>query len=251
LVGIGSRRLLLAGCLVLAVALGTAACGRSSEPSSTDSTAPDPVVPGDGDTAPRPPDLGALALDVDDLPPGTGIDFEEFVGAVGATSGFRRNFAVQGRKLGASEPVELQTDLLLFPDETAAEAVILEIRESLAVDDAAEPFRRALQNSLDLEVENLVGATRVFPDLGDGTVAAEASFDTRAGRADGLLVISRVSVFVNIVLIIAPEGQLDGDDLGPPVERAVARLEAEAERLRDEGWLPERETLPRRDEGDV
>lgn len=203
------------------------------------------------DVEPRPPDLGALALDLDDLPAGTGIDFEEFVGAVGASSGFRRNFAVQGRKLGESEPVELQTDLLLFSAEVAAEAVMVEIRESLADDDAAGAFRRALQNSLELEVENLVGMTRVFPDLGDGTVAVEASFDTPAGRADGMLVISRVSAFVNILLIITPEGLLEGDDLGPLVEKTVARLEAETARLRDEGWLPERDTLPRPDEGEV
>ena len=245
-------RLLLVGLLLVAV--GLAGCGQSSEsaepptPNEPASDVPqeppqdEPAPPEPAPQVPEPPELPnlyELPLDVDELPAGTGIDDETLVGSFEALSGFRRNFAVQGRKLGSSEPVELHTDLLLFSDEAAAAAVMQAIRERLAGEAVTNGFGAAVMESLGINVDGVVVKEGSFPDLGSDTVATQASFDTAAGRAEGLLVVSQVSVFINFLWISTPEGMLDGADVGALTMSAISRLEAETERVRDQGGLPE------------
>jgi hypothetical protein len=242
--------------LCVAALLVVVGCGRAAEPGTltisdglAESTPALPPEPDGDDTAPevvRPSDLGALALDLDELPARTGIDFERFVRPGLAVSGFRRNFAVQGRTLGESQPVELQTDVLLFPDEETSESVFLEIQDSFDGDTAADAFRRAFISTIGVEPQGLVGATETFADRGDGTVSAIASFDTRAGAAEGVVVITRVGFFHNILVVVTPENQLELDDVYPLVDSAVVRLQAEATRLRAEGGprVPEAPSTP-------
>ncbi|MFQ5426801.1 MAG: hypothetical protein ACE5EV_06950, partial [Gaiellales bacterium] len=83
------------------------------------------------------------------------------------------------------------------------------------------------------------GETHVFPMLDDATVTALASFDTPAGRAEGLLVFSQVGRFQNVFFFVAPAGTLEIEEAGMLVETVSGRLRAEVLRLGEELASPE------------
>jgi hypothetical protein len=194
-------------------------------PAPVETAQPAPAPPPAEPSAPA-PDLAALALSLDDLPAGATVGLESYVetDAVGAVTAFVRNFDVDLLVVGTSELVDLESSIVYFESDAAAQQAIDALRGRLTGPEAGEIVKGFLETGAGIEVSNVRGET-LSPAEAEGTaVIARAEFDTEAGAAEGIFSFVRVGPFHNAIFLIAPAGKLQLEDAGPLVDAVDERL---------------------------
>jgi hypothetical protein len=194
---------------------------------------PEAAVPPDGArqpaAPPKPPpgvpDLAAIALGPDDLPPGIPCNPGEYKQTTSQRITFRRSFCPQGRAVGRTRLVLLTSEVNLFESEQAARASLSLSAQAAASPDALDTFAANFSSTSDLVATN-VRSRRL--DLGGGAVGILFSFDTEAGRLVDLYALAQRGRAVTTLDAAGPARGFHRQDhvrLLRIVERRLAKLD--------------------------
>jgi hypothetical protein len=169
------------------------------------------------------PDLEAVALGPDDLPPGIPCNPGGYTKPTPPRVTFRRSFCPQGALIGRTPLALLASEVHLFESEQAAEtSFVVSTRESEG-SAARESFAANYSSTHSLVATN-VRSRRV--ELGDGAVAILFSFDTEAGPQVDFYAFAQAGRGVTTLEAIAPAGDFHRGDLVPLLRIVTRRLAA-------------------------
>ena len=194
---------------------------------------PEAAVPPDGTrqpaAPPKPPpgvpDLAAIALGSDDLPPGIPCNPGEYKPTTSQRITFRRSFCPQGRAVGRTRLVSLTSEVNLFESEQAASASLSLSAQAAANPDALDTFAANFSSTSGLVATN-VRSRRL--DFGGGAVGILFSFDTEAGRLVDLYALAQRGRGVTTLDAAGPARGFHRQDLVRLlriVERRLAKLD--------------------------
>jgi hypothetical protein len=169
------------------------------------------------------PDLEAVALGPDDLPPGIPCNPGGYTKPTPPRVTFRRSFCPQGALIGRTPLALLASEVHLFESEQAAEtSFVVSTRESEG-SAARESFAANYSATHSLVATN-VRSRRL--ELGDGAVAILFSFDTEAGPQVDFYAFAQAGRGVTTLEAIAPAGDFHRGDLVPLLRIVTRRLAA-------------------------
>ena len=194
---------------------------------------PEAAVPRDGArrpaAPPKPPrgvpDLAAIALGPNDVPPGIPCNPGEYKQTTSRRITFRRSFCPRGRAVGRTRLVSLTSEVNLFESEQAARASLSISAQGAASPDALDTFAANFSSTSGLVATN-VRSRRL--DLGGGAVGIVFSFDTDAGRAVDLYALAQRGRGVTTLDAAGPAKRFHRQDLVRLlriVERRLAKLD--------------------------
>ncbi len=176
--------------------------------------------------APRPagvPDLAAIALGPNDLPPGIPCNPGEYTQTTSPRITFRRSFCPQGRAVGRTRLLSLTSEVNVFESETAARASFSLSANAAASPDALDTFAANFSSTSGGLVATNVRSRRL--DLGDGAVGILFSFDTEAGRVLDLYALAQRGRGVTTLDGSAPARAFHRQDLVRLLRIVQRRLE--------------------------
>jgi hypothetical protein len=203
--------------------------GSNGEPVSIPKTAAPATGARQPADRPKPPpgvpDLAAIALGPDDLPPGIPCNPGEYTKPTPPRVTFRRSFCPGGAIIGQTPLASLTSEVNLFESEQAAKASLVISARAAEGADARETFAANYSATHSLVATN-VRSRRL--ELGGGAVGILFSFDTEAGPLVDLYSLAQAGRGVTTLDAIAPAGDFHREDLArllQIVQRRLARLD--------------------------
>ena len=160
---------------------------------------------------PGAPDLAAIALGPDDLPPGIPCNPGEYTHTTSPRITFRRSFCPQGRAVGRTRLLSLTNEVNVFESEMAARASFSLSANAAASPDALDTFAANFSSTSGGLVATDVRSRRL--DLGDGAVGILFSFETEAGRMVDLYALAQRGRGVTTLDGSAPASTFHRQDL--------------------------------------
>jgi len=184
-------------------------------------------VPVDGQqpTTRRPPgapDLAAIALGPDDLPPEFLCDDGQYRRTIPPRITFRRAFCPEGAAIGKTRLIGLSSQVSVFESEVAAETSLTLSGRMLASADGAKNYAANFAATSGLVATNVKRRTVKIP----GGVGVITTFSTDAGRLAGFSTLVQRGSGVAMLDAIGLAADFDHRDLLPLVQTVDRRLAA-------------------------
>jgi hypothetical protein len=183
----------------------------------------DPDAPGTGDRPATGPFLDAMALTLDDLPPGTTIDEEGYTSQAEGIE-YERDFDL-GPEEGNGGPFGLQVNLALYADETGAISDF-DDREDRFLGPGSDALVESVFASQPFEVSNVVKTPLLVTPEGDDAFGVSVTYDMPFGNVENSFVYIRVG---NVNATIAFSGFTGETELAY-VEATISTLIGRIER---------------------
>ncbi len=195
---------------------------------------PVPLSPGPEDlfVSPPPgtPDLAAMALTVDDLPPAAGIEFEGYFAEDSTVATYERQFEFDGvLTVGSTELISLESELDLYATAEEASGSLRSFVEYYEGEEGVRRFAAAISQGIGIDLTGVEIGSQAL-SFGDESVAVIATSDFALGRTTWVFLHVRVDNVVGLVGAAGPAESFRLDDLLPLVERMDERMRAELSR---------------------
>ena len=171
------------------------------------------------------PDLAAVALGPDDLPPGIPCNPGEYTKTTPPRVTFRRTFCPRGKAIGRTPLASLTSEVNLFESEQAAKTSLFLSARAAAGADALDTFAANYSSTHSLVATN-VRSRRL--ELGDGAVGILFSFHTQAGNLVDLYALAQGGRGVTTLEASGLASQFHQRDIVPllrTVQRRLAELD--------------------------